>query len=407
MRVLWQSPTVRSMVVYALSGVGFTGSNLILARVLPTEQYALFTLVIALGNLGYAIAPLGIDGLTTRHHLEPGPRLLTTSIAASGLVGLVIGIIGVLSYGMPLGLGVMLFVSSASGGLMMIAGSRLQSEQRFAQSLSLGQSPNMVLLVAALLVIADHVRAAWLPVLISTIGFVAAAVIGWTVLLREYRRRQSPVEARFSWGEGLAFAGVNASGLLLIQLERLILPHVLPLADLALYGVLGAIAGSIYRVMQMGVGFSLLPRLRAAGTVVERRQLVAHEARLVAMMVLVGSAAVWVGTPLVERWLLAGKYHLPGSLLLAAIVSGIAKIANAFSKATASALAEPRELSLVNLSGWLSVGVSIAGAWVGARWGLAGVIYGVGLGWFLRAAIAFVLVGRHLRLPLSVPAVAP
>jgi O-antigen/teichoic acid export membrane protein len=406
-KVLFQSPTVRSMVVYALSGVGFTGSNLILARVLPTEQYALFTLVIALGNLGYAIAPLGIDGLINRHHLEPGPRLLTASIGASAMVGLAIGIIGILSYGMPLGLAAMLTASSATGGLMLIAGSRLQSEQRFAQSLTLGQSPNIVLLVAALAAIVGHVTSAWLPVLISTVGFVAAAAIGWTVLLRERRQRHSPAEASFSWGEALAFAGVNASGLLLIQLERLILPHVLPLADLALYGVLGAIAGSIYRVMQMGVGFSLLPRLRAAGTVVERRQLVAHEAKLVGMMVLVGSAAVWVGTPVVERYLLAGKYHLPGSLLLAAIVSGIAKIANAFSKATASAVAEPRELSLVNLSGWLSVGLSIAGAFVGARWGLAGVIYGVGIGWFLRAAIAFVLVGRHLRLPLSVPAVAP
>jgi len=133
----------------------------------------------------------------------------------------------------------------------------------------------------------------------------------------------------------------------------------------------------------------------------------AHEAKLVGAMVIVGSATIWVATPLIERWLLAGKYHLPGSLLLAAIVSGIAKIANAFSKATASALAEPKELSLVNLSGWISVGVAVVGAYVGAHWGLAGVIYGVGTGWFLRAIIAFVLVGRHLRLPLSIPAVAP
>ena len=103
-------------------------------------------------------------------------------------------------------------------------------------------------------------------------------------------RPRGTAEAPFSWGEALAFAGVNASGLLLIQLERLVIPHVLPLADLALYGVLGAIAGSIYRVMQMGVGFSLLPRLRAAATVVERRQLVAHEAKLVGAMTIVGSA---------------------------------------------------------------------------------------------------------------------
>ena len=62
------------MAVYAASGVGFAGANLILARVLPTEQYALFTLVIALGNLGYALAPAGLDGLVNRHHLEAGPQ---------------------------------------------------------------------------------------------------------------------------------------------------------------------------------------------------------------------------------------------------------------------------------------------------------------------------------------------
>jgi hypothetical protein len=406
-KVFWQSPTVRSMVVYAISGIGFAGSNLILARALPTEQYALFTLVIALGNLGYALAPAGIDGLINRHHLETGPKLLRAALGASTVVGLGVGLVGWASYGMFLALAAMLFVSVTTGGLMLIAGARLQSEQRFAQSLLLGQSPNIVLLVAALAVPVAHVSGAWLPVLISTIGFLAAAVIGWSVLLRERGARPASPEAPVAWGEALAFAGVNASGLLLIQLERLILPHVLPLADLALYGVLGAIAGSIYRVMQMGVGFSLLPRLRAAGSVLERRRLVAHEAKLVGAMVLVGSAAVWWGAPLVERWMLAGKYHLPGSLLLAAIVSGIAKIANAFSKAAASALADPRELSLVNVSGWISVGFAAAAAYFGAHWGLTGVIYGVGIGWSLRAAITFVLMARHLRLPVSIPAVAP
>jgi hypothetical protein len=95
---------------------------------------------------------------------------------------------------------------------------------------------------------------------------------------------------------------------------------------------------------------------------------------------------------------LAGKYHLAGSLVLAAIVSGIAKIANAFTKSTASALADTRELSLVNVFAWLSVGVALVAVYVGARWGLAGVIYGVGLGWFVRAAVAFALIVRHLRL---------
>jgi O-antigen/teichoic acid export membrane protein len=406
-RVLWQSPTVRSMVVYALSGIGFAGSNLILARALPTEQYAVFTLVIALGNLGYALAPAGLDGLVTRRHLEAGPRLFSSALVASILIGLAFGVVGMESYGLSAPLAFLLFVSSTAGGLMIVAGARFQSEQRFGQSLLLGQSPNIVLLIAAVVSLIAHETGAWLPVLISTIGFIVAAWIGWALLARERRERHNPAETPFSWSEALAFAGVNASGLVLIQLERLVIPHVLPLADLALYGVLGAIAGSLYRVMQMGVGFSLLPRLRATSTVLERRRLVAHEAKLVGAMVVVGSLAVWFGTPLVERYLLAGKYHLPNSLLLAAIVSGIGKIANAFSKATASAVADPRELSLVNLTGWVSVALAVAGAFVGARWGLTGLIYGVAIGWFLRAAIAFVLIGRHLRLPVSIPAVAP
>jgi O-antigen/teichoic acid export membrane protein len=394
------------MVVYALSGVGFAGSNLILARVLPTDQYALFTLVIALGNLGYALAPAGLDGVVNRRHLEAGPRLLAHAAGPAVLVGLVFGAIGLVSYRMPAPLASLLFLSSAAGGLMMVAGSRFQSEQRFAVSLSLGQSPNIVLLLAALVALGLHASAAWVPVLISAAGFVAAAALGWAALLWERRGRGSP-EVPFSWGEALAFAGLNASGVLLIQLERLVLPHVLPLTDLALYGVLGAIAGSVYRVMQLGVGFSLLPRLRAAPTVIERRRLVAHEAKLVGAMVVLGSAGIWFGAPPVERWLLAGKYHLSGALLLAAIVSGIAKIANAFSKAAAAALADPRELSLINLSGWASVGLALAGAYVGAHWGLVGVIYGVVVGWFLRAVVTLTLVARHLRLPVSIPAVAP
>jgi O-antigen/teichoic acid export membrane protein len=407
-KLIWQSPTVRSMVVYALSGIGFTGSNLILARVLPTEQYALFTLVIALGNLGYALAPAGLDGVVTRRHLEPGPRLFNSTLAVSTLIGLAFGLIGMESYGMSAALAFMLFLSSAAGGLMVVASARFQSEQRFSRSLLLGQSPNIVLLAAALVSVLAHESGAWLPVLISTIGFVVAAWIGWVMLARERRKRHAPAEGPFAWSEALAFAGMNASGLVLIQLERLVIPHALPLADLALFGVLGAIAGSVYRVMQMGVGFSLLPRLRAAEDVLQRRRLVFHEARLVGAMAVVGSLAVWFGTPLVERYLLAGKYHLPGSLLVAAIVSGIGKIANAFSKATASAVADPRELSLVNLTGWISVALGVVGALFGAHWwGLTGLIYGVAVGWFLRAAIAFVLVGRHLRLPVSIPATAP
>jgi hypothetical protein len=191
--------------------------------------------------------------------------------------------------------------------------------------------------------------------------------------------------------------------MLFIQLERLVLPHVLTVADLALFGVLGAIAGSVFRILQMAVGFTLLPRLRNAATVLERRELIARELRFALVIAAAGAVCVLAFTPLIERWFLAGKYHLPTALLVAALFSGFAKIAHAFARATATALATPRELALVNGAGWVSLAVAIGAAIVAAPWGLTGVIYGVGLGWLAWAITALALVMHHLRLPTTVP----
>jgi O-antigen/teichoic acid export membrane protein len=404
-RRLWLSPTIRSAGVYGAAGVGFAAANLILARVLPPGEYALLTLVVALVNVGYALAPAGIDGVVNRRHLEAGPLLLRRVLFATTATGLAFALVAVVGYETSASLTAMIFLSTAMGGALMVAAAKFQSEQRFGLSLALLQSPNLVLLLAALVTVAAGVREAWLALLIMTLGWFPPAIWGWKILFRE--RHAKPGGAEFSWKEGLSLAGVQATGLILIQLERLVLPHVLPLRDLATYGVLGAIAGSLFRVLQMSVGYTLFPRLRAAKDVRQRRRLVAKEARLVGAVVLAGSVAIWVLTPAVERWFLAGKYHLAGSLVLAAVVSGVVKVLNAFTRATSSALATTRELSTINLLGWVSLAVALAAAIVGARWGLAGVIYGVTLGWLMRSVSALYVVARHLRLPGAEQAAEP
>ena len=406
MKKLWYSPTLRSVFVYGASGLGFAGANLILARLLPTTEYGLFTLVIALANLGYSLAPAGVDGIVNRRQLDAGPRLLRRTLGASLLVGVVFVLVAEIAYEMSPLTSAVLFISTVSGGAMAVAGAQFQSERRYGISLALTQSPNLFLLIAALAVVVFDNREAWLPLIISALGFLAAAVYGWLVLFRE-SKLHPPRNTWFPWSEAISFAGLNAAGLMLIQLDRLIIPHVLPLEDLATYGVLAAIAGSLFRVLQMGVGYTLVPRLRVAATVVERRHLIAHEAKLVGAMVVAGSVAIWLVTPLIERWFLQGKYHLAGSLLLAAVVSGVAKIMNAFTKSTVTALATPSELSLVNVLGWVSVALAIPAAVFGARWGLAGVMYGVGLGWLLRAITALYVTLRHLKLPATIPVTAP
>jgi hypothetical protein len=403
-RRLWRSPTLRSVAVLGLSGLVFAVANLMLARALPTAEYALFTLVVALVNVGYPLAPAGVDGMVNRLHLEAGPRLLGRIAWTILPVGLVFGAIGLVGYGTSLPVALMILVCTMAGGALVVAGGQFQSEQRFGMSLTLHQSPNLILLLSALWVLLAGTRGAEPPLLIWTAGFVATAAAGWWVLFRE-RHAKPHRTVDFAWSEAMSIAGLSAAGLLLIQLERLLIPHLLPLRDLATYGVLAAIVGSLFRVLQMGVGYSLLPRLRAAPGVPERRRLIAREGRLIVAIVAAGSAAIWVATPYVEQWFLAGKYHLPAALVLAALVSGMAKILNGFAQSTVSALADARELSMVMVMGWVAAVIAVIGAIVGARWGLPGVIYGVTLGWLVRASTALIASARHLRLPASVATV--
>ena len=405
MRSLWYSPTLRSVIIYGASGLGFAGANLILARVLPTAEYALFTLFIALANLSFALAPIGVDGIVQRRHLEAGPKLLKRTLAAALITGVATILVAGFAYHLNTTLLILVFASTVGGGAMAVAGAQFQSEQRYGLSLALTQSPNMMLIVAALAVLVTGIRHAQLPLIISAMGFVLAGVLGWSILFRE-RASKPHRETAVPWGEALSIAGLNAAGLVLVQLDRLIIPHVLPLHDLATFGVLAAIAGSLFRVLSMGVGYSLVPRLRAASSIVERRRLVAHEAKLVSVIIVAGSVAIWFLTPWIVHSFLEGKYHLGGSLLMATLFSGVAKVMNSFTKSTVTALATASEVSIVNLLGWVSVGVAIAAGILGARWGLPGVIYGVGLGWLVRALTASYITLRHLKLPASIPATA-
>nr|MBA3258608.1 hypothetical protein [Gemmatimonadales bacterium] len=224
MRRLWRSPTLRTAVVYGAGGLGFTGANLILARVLPPAEYALLTLVVALVNLGYALAPMGVDGIVNRRHLEAGPRLLTRVLLFGLFMGLGFATLGAVAYQMSLGLVAMILLSIIAGGGLQVASAKFQSEQRYGPSLALLQSNNLVLLLAALVTVAAGVREAWPALLVSTLGWVGVAGWGWAVLLRE-RHAKPHGEVQFSMGEALSYAGVQATGLILIQLERLVLPH--------------------------------------------------------------------------------------------------------------------------------------------------------------------------------------
>jgi O-antigen/teichoic acid export membrane protein len=397
------STTVVSMVVYGGSGLAFAAANLLLARQLSTEQFAFMTLLVAVTTLGYHFAPLGLDGIVMRGRAEVGWPLLKRAAAVAAGVGLATSVMASVVYGFSGAFAALLFCGTAAGGLMLVASARFQSQQRFGFALALVMSPNLVLLLGALATMATGARTAALAFDVLTVGLGLAAAIGWALVLRERRGASAPAPG-VPWNEALVLAGVSGAVMLFVQLERLVIPHVLSVADLALFGVLGAIAGSLFRLLQTAVGFSLLPRLRAAATVPERRLLMARELRFALAVSVLGGGAVLVLTPLIEDWFLAGKYHLSMALLVAALFSGIAKIAHAFARAAAPALATPGELAFVNWAGWLSAALAVGAAVVAAPWGLTGVVYGIGFGWLAWAVLAFAVVMHHLRLPANVAA---
>jgi DNA modification methylase len=93
------------------------------------------------------------------------------------------------------------------------------------------------------------------------------------------------------------------------------------------------------------LGYTLLPRLRGAASVAERRRLVRREAQLAGGATLLASAAIWWIAPFVVTRFLAGKYTLTTPLLLAAVAAGAAKVASAFATSAATALCTERELA--------------------------------------------------------------
>jgi O-antigen/teichoic acid export membrane protein len=377
---------------FGLGGVGFALGNLLLARALPPAQFGVFTLFFALVQIGASLGPIGLEGQVNRRPggvVGPGRALLTSSAVAAATA-----ILAWTQYGMNAVLVVALAISIIAGAISRVASAIFQSRLRFGLALTLSQGISVALLgMGAAAVIAGGAQL-WLLAALVAGYYVISASVGWGILARETPR--GPTEAH-SFLEGLSLLGITAAALILMQLERLLAPRLLTLEDLATFAVATTLVGSPLRMLQMGAGYTLLPRLSKASTPEERRQLVRREA--VAVMLIGGAAALVIlfATPWIAGWLLAGKYELSTALMIAALVSGGVKLADGFATTMVWALGSARQLALLNWVSWSCAGIGVGAAWLGARWGLLGLMYGVTLAWVCRGAVAGALATKLLR----------
>jgi O-antigen/teichoic acid export membrane protein len=392
LRTLQKSTALRTALVFGLGGVGYALGNLLLARALPPAEFGVFTLFLALIQIGASLAPIGLQGQVNRRPgvvVSPGRPLLT-----SVLVAVATATLASMLYRMDVAFIVALVVGITAGGTSSVASAVFQSRLRFGVALSLSQGLAAALLgMGVVAVVAGGVQP-WILAALVAGYYVISASVGWGILARE---RPQEASTPHSLLEGLSLLGITAAALILMQLERLLTPRLLTLEDLATFAVVATLAGSPFRMLQMGAGYTLLPRLSAASTAKQRQRLVRREAVAVTS---IGGAATLVilsAAPWIAARLLAGKYELSTALMIAALVSGAVKLADGFATTIVWALGSPRQLAFLNWVSWTCAGIGVAAACFGARWGLLGLMYGVTFGWVSRGTVAGALASKLMR----------
>jgi len=264
-------------------------------------------------------------------------------------------------------------------------------------SLSLIQLHNYVLAVAALATFVVGTDQARLSLLIVASAYAITSMFGWLKLFSEGTHKSGISYRELAWLDGLSIIGTETAFIVLVTLERLMIPKLLTLDVLAQYAVLAAVVGSAYRVLQLGASFTLEPRLRAAKTISDRRALLKSEISIISVAVLAGTIIVWFVSPWLVDLVTNGSYQLTHQLVAAGIFSGIGKVIAAIGRSAVIALGSSRDLVLLGVISWLSLCAGLVGALVGSSSGLTGIIYGVGAGWFFCSIMTIGLSVRHFR----------
>jgi hypothetical protein len=393
---LLRSSSLQAALGFGVGGVAFSLGNLLLARALPVSEYGRYSLAIALFNTLWMTAALGFDEGSLRRHCWLGSRAFVRTTLTGGGVALLATLVGRLVYRLDFTTLGFLAAAILAAGYGAVAGAQLRRAGAQAAALAISNPANWSVIVcgaASLLLRLDTAR-------LALIGLVAsvslAATVGW-VQARRLQAKAPEVHEDAPLHEALNFVSILAAGAVIVQLERLIAPKVLGVDALANFAVLASVALFPFRMLRSGVGFSLAPKLRRVATIGERNRIIVHElGAVLAVLSLASVAVIVLAPPLTER-LTSGKYQLSLALVAAACLNGAAKVLTGLPHALITASGTSRDLRALNWQSWLTIICGGAGAWLGARYGLTGLVVGSGLGALLGGLPSLHLAGQVLR----------
>lgn len=396
LRRLMRQPTLRATAVFAVSGFAFAVGNLLLARTMPMNAFGEFALAIALFNVFGLIAPLGLDQVMLRHHIDPGPRLLAFLSLSGLLMGGAVGIGFTHFYSLDVLDGWALAFVIAAGGVIAALVSLARSCHSEAASLLLVTAASWILLLVGTISLVVPMRSALPPLLLFALGNLLAAAYGWWAMGNTYRVPPAQ-RAPIPWGEAFSLLGIAAIGTVILQLERLVIPLTIGIDALALFSVLASVAIFPFRLLTASAGFALVPKLRAAQSRTEKILLIRHELLTVSMLLLASTVGIVAFAPRVTTLLTGGRYEISLGLAMAACFNGYGKVMQSFPRALITACGNDRDIAQLNRLGWIGLLTGIAGAFAGAPWGLSGLLYGITLGSMVGTLPAILMARRNLR----------
>lgn len=383
----------------AVGGAGFAIGNLLLARVLPPAEFGHVSLLLSLIQVGATFTVLGLPVLITRRGLKATGGLLGVSLCVGIVLACAVAWVAAQLYELRTPIVVLLAATILFAALARIAGALFQSVQKFGISLLLSQSQNWVLPASVpIVMILAQAYSATVLVAIFT-GYVLTSAAGWVLAWRASSQHESSasVPIRLISAETLGATGHSLATSVFFQADRLLVAKALSLEELAIYAIVAAVAGSAFRMLQVGAGYSLVPRLRTVADRAQALVLLRREAAAVFALAAIAATAIAIIMPLIFDSLLQHRYDVPDGLVMAVVIVGLVRIWQAFAASVVSALGSGRQLLVMGAAGWVSLLISMLCA-LGARdLGLTVVIYGIGSGWLTYAVGASALAFTALK----------
>jgi len=398
LRALYQSPALRAAVAFGFGGVTFSAGNLILARVLPKIEYGVLNLVIAVLAVATLCAPIGLDYVIARRGLPLDLHLRRRAVLNSAVVALATTGLCAVLYHLNVYLLAAIFVTTVGTGVSQVVAAHFQGQRQFSLAMPFTQISSWVLAAVGVIAWVLGFTTAILPASLTAVAAVITAAAGWGMVARRTAAMNTGSTPEGLWSEALSLMTINVAGSILLQLERLVIPKTIGIENLALFGVAASLVGSAFRMLYSAVHFTVIPRLRDAVGVENRRRLLRKEFLLFGVVMAPATVAIWLISPPLAHWFLNGRYDLDSTIMLAMILSGLLKLLSAFGTAIVSALASEKGLWLLSTSSWVFIALSVYLAFVFRQWGVPGAIYAVSIGWLGRTGVAFWISAPYLKL---------